>query len=159
LEVRKPLYEQHPLRPAVFDDLVAAYLGIDPRGHADAIREALDYLREATPPTGEMQYLLQARCRAFALELDKLDEALEWGQRSLALADAAPDASLALHHPVFTYSGLCKISFRRGDWDALGEYARTGEEYARRRGHQLELCLFLAWQALWHRRQGEAETG
>jgi hypothetical protein len=30
LEVRKPLYQDHPLRLAVFDDLVAAYLGIGP---------------------------------------------------------------------------------------------------------------------------------
>ena len=44
LEMRKPIFEQFPLRFGIYCNLVAAYLCVDPRGHADSIREALDYL-------------------------------------------------------------------------------------------------------------------
>jgi hypothetical protein len=157
LEVRKPLYEQHPLRLAIFDDLIAAYLCIDPRGYAGPIQQALDYLQAETPAGGESLYMLQARQRAFAIEMGRLDEALAIARRSLAMADADPDRSLALHHSVFACSSLCKISFRRSDWKELGEQAILGEDLARRRGHRLELSLFLAWQALWSRHEGEEE--
>jgi hypothetical protein len=158
LEARKPVFAQHPLRLAVFDDLVAAYLYIDPRGHAEAIRSALDYLQTQIAEDGEERYMLIARRRAFALETGKPGEALEWARRSLALADADADRDLALHHTVFTYSSLCRISQRRGDQHGLGEYARAGEAVARQVGHKLELALFLVWQALWLRREGDEET-
>jgi hypothetical protein len=157
LEVRKPLYERHPLRLAVFDDLVAAYLCIDPRGYAPAIAEALRYLEEEVPAEGEPRYMLLARQRAFAFELGMLDEALALARRALALADTDPDARLALHHNVFTYATLCKVAQRKGDWDALGENARAGEEHARRRGHKLELAQFLVWRALWARHERAEE--
>src|SRR5262249_53577490 len=39
LEVRKPLYAQFPFRINIYNNLVEAYLGIDPVGHAAAIQE------------------------------------------------------------------------------------------------------------------------
>ena len=44
LEARKPQYAQYPGRLGVFDNLIAAYLGIDPAGYAEPVRQAMDYL-------------------------------------------------------------------------------------------------------------------
>src|SRR5688572_25435064 len=49
LEARKPQYAAYPGRFGVFDNLIAAYLGIDPAGHADAVAQALDYLEKEVP--------------------------------------------------------------------------------------------------------------
>src|SRR5262249_43783650 len=137
--------------------LVAAYLCIDPRGHAPAVAEALRYLEEEVPAQGESRYMLLARQRAFAFELGKLDEALALARRALALAGTDPDARLALPPHVLTYATLCKVAQRQGDWEALEENARAGEEHARRRGHRLELAQFLVWRALWARHEGADE--
>src|SRR5205823_5605268 len=61
LELRKPGFEQYPLRFGVYCNLVAAYLCVDPRGHAGAIREALGYLSGLVSADGSDRYLLQAR--------------------------------------------------------------------------------------------------
>ena len=42
LELRKPQYDQFPLRFGVWCNLIASYLCVDPRGYAAAIREAID---------------------------------------------------------------------------------------------------------------------
>jgi hypothetical protein len=49
LEVRKPSYGAFPRRLLIHGDLVSAYLGIDPAGHADSIQQALDYLDRESP--------------------------------------------------------------------------------------------------------------
>jgi hypothetical protein len=157
LEMRKPVHEQHPLRFAVWCNLVAAYLCVDPRGYAGQIREALDYLRQEVPAEGEERYLLLARRHWFAWELGRIDEARGLALEELALADGDPDRHLAAHHEVDTYKTLCRIAHRRGDWAGLGECAAAGEERARVLGYKYELALFLLWQALWLRHEGRDE--
>src|SRR5947209_12615953 len=61
LELRKPGFEKYPLRFGIWCNLVAAYLCVDPRGHAPAIREALAYLGTQARGEGGDRYLLQAR--------------------------------------------------------------------------------------------------
>src|SRR5262249_40568670 len=101
LEVRKPHFEQHPLRLTVFDDLVSAYLGIDPEGHAAAIQQALDYLETEVPNEPDSnRYLLHARQRRFALDHGKLDEAWELSQKELALADQDSEGHRSRHFSV-----------------------------------------------------------
>jgi len=157
LECRKPIYDQHPLRFNVWCNLVAAYLCIDPRGHAEQVRQALDYLESIMPEEGEEKYLLLARRQWFAWELDDLEGSEVLSQRLLAIADADPDRHLALHHTVGVYAHLCRVAYRRRDWARLGEYAATGEELARRRGARFELALFLLWRALMARQEGREE--
>ncbi len=158
LEVRKPLFDQFPLRPSVFDDLIAAYLGIDPVGYAEEIRQAVASV-EATleeGPSGS-RYLLSARRRRLAMELGQLDEAWSVTENELAMADADPDKTRARHFSVFVYDSRCEIGHIRGDWAALDLAAAAGEEVARQVGHQLELSEILLWQALSARRSGDEE--
>jgi hypothetical protein len=148
LELRKPAFEAYPLRFGIYCNLVAAYLCVDPRGHAGAIREALDYLRGQAPPDGSDRYLVQARRHWFAYELGELDEAHALALEELAMADADEDRHTARHHEVDTYKALCWVAFHRRDWAALADYAATGEARARAIDYRYELALFLLWQAL-----------
>jgi hypothetical protein len=157
-EVRKPIHEHHPLRFAVFCNLIAAYLCVDPRGYADAIRDALDYLREIAPE-GEDRYLLIARRHWFAWELGEVDTARRLALEELALADSDPDRHTAQHHEVDTCKSLCRICHRQGDWRALEEFARAGEERARQLEYRYELALLLLWRAVCARHDGREEEG
>jgi hypothetical protein len=157
LETRKPVYDNYPLRFGIWCNLVAAYLCVDPRGHEEAVREALEYLRVQVPPEGGDRYLLQARRHWFAYEMGRLEEAHELALEELALADSDPDRHTARHHEVDTYKALCWIAYRRGDWPALAACAATGEERSRSIGYRYELALFLLWQALCSRRAGRPE--
>jgi hypothetical protein len=148
LELRKPTFENYPLRFGIYCNLVAAYLCVDPRGHADSIREALAYLQTQVPPEGGDRYLLQARRHWFAYEIGDLEEARALALEELALADSDDDRHTARHHEVDTYKALCWIAFRASDHEALAAWATTGEERARAIGYRYELSLFLLWQAL-----------
>jgi tetratricopeptide (TPR) repeat protein len=158
LEARKPLYEHHPLRLAVYDDLVAAYLGIDPLGHADAIQQALEHLEQTIEPGPDSsRYLLYARQRGFAIAAEDLDKATQVATRELAMADADSDRHRAHHFSVFVHNSLCEIAWKRRDWDELDRQARAGEELARRVGHQLELSEMLLYRGLVIWQRGDKE--
>ena len=134
LEVRKPLYEQHPLRIAIFDDLVAAYLGIDPVGYAERIQQAIAYLDQEVPTEPDSnRYLLTARQRRFAIEQGNLDAAWDISQGELAMADQDSETHRANHFSVFIHDSRCEIAFRRKDWELMRTEAKTGEELARAR--------------------------
>src|SRR5262245_34571596 len=157
LELRKPAYADFPRRLMIHGDLVSAYLGIDPEGYADAIRQALDYLDAQSPPAGDERYLLLGNQRQFALDLGRLDEAHAFSAQSLELAAADADQGRACHFLVFTYSGLAEIAWRRRNLEALAEAAREGEGLARQVGHQVELAGFWLWQALLARLRGDEQ--
>ncbi|MGL4551075.1 MAG: hypothetical protein ACRC33_07800, partial [Gemmataceae bacterium] len=99
LEVRKPAFDGYPLRFGIHCNLVAAYLCIDPRGHADAVRRALEYLG-TVPADGGDRYLLMARRHWLAYELADYAEAERLALEELAVADADPDRHTAVHHEV-----------------------------------------------------------
>jgi hypothetical protein len=157
LEARKTGYANFPRRLLIHLDLVSAYLGIDPAGHADAVTQAMEYLEKEVEPISDERYLLLGSQRQFLLDLDRTDEALELGRQSLALSSEDPEESRSRHFLVFTYSGLAEIAFRLGDDEALLEAALAGEETARRVGHQVELAGFQLWQALAARRAGRED--
>jgi hypothetical protein len=158
LELRKSIYENYPLRFGIYCNLVAAYLCVDPRGYAGAIREALDYLQTQMPPSGGDRYLLQARRHWFAYEMGDLDAAQQLAVEELALADSDPDLHTARHHEVDTYKALCWIAYRRRDYDSLVRWAVTGEQRAREISYRYELALFLLWRALCARHEGAEAT-
>lgn len=155
LELRKPVFDGYPLRFGIHCNLVAAYLCIDPRGHAAAIREALKYLETVVPADGGDRYLLLARRHWFAYEMGQYAEAEEKALEELAVADADPDRYTAVHHEVDTYKALCWIAFKSYDWNKLDSYALAGEERARQMGYRYELALFLLWRAACARRTGD----
>lgn len=156
LEARKPAYDGHPLRLAAFDDLLAAYLGIDPLGYADLIEQSLEYLEKQIPNEPDSaRYLLLARQRNFATERRHWGDARRISDAELALTEADPDRHRARHFAVFVHSKMCEIACHLGDWDALACNCRMGEELAREVGHQLELSELLAWHAVLFRHAGE----
>ena len=148
LEVRKPQYAELPQRVCLHEDLIYAYVGTDPEGHAERIGQALDYMGRQVGPDLDCRFCVQG-CRAqFALQRGRLDEAQAAALQMLAMTDAEPSRSTADHYALDAYADLCAVAFERGDWEALAEWAAAGEETARRRDKQLELAKFLAWRAL-----------
>jgi hypothetical protein len=158
LEARKPQYAQYPGRLGVFDNLIAAYLGIDPAGYGDLVRQAMDYMEGELPPEPTSQrYLLLARRRIFSLELEQIDQAMEYSQQELALADSDRDRTRAKHFQTFIYCALCMMAHARGEWDNLAEWSELGDGITRLVGHQVELSELLAWRAASARKAGEEE--
>lgn len=155
LDLRRPMYTGYPRRLMIHFDLVSAYLGIDPVGHAGAIRQALDSLDAEAPASGDDRYLLLGAQTQFALDLGQLDHAGRFSRQSLALAADDPDADRARHFLVFSYAAQCAIAERQGNQPQLEQAARAGEEAARLVGHQVELAGFRLWRALLARRQGD----
>jgi hypothetical protein len=158
LELRKPLYEHYPLRFGIWCNLIAAYLCVDPRGHAAAIRAALDYLKTQVTGEGGDRYLLQARQHWFAYEMGELETAERLALEELVMADTDPDRHTAQHHEADTYKALCWIAYRRRDFETLARWAVAGEECARDIGYRYELALFLLWRALCARREGDGAS-
>jgi hypothetical protein len=159
LELRKPAYEAFPLRFGVYCNLLAAYLCVDPRGYAAAIREAIAYLMTQVPPDGGDRYLLQARRHWFAYEMGELDEAQRLALQELAMCDGDPDRHTARHHEADTCKALCWIAYRRRDHDSLAQWAAAGEQCSRAISYPYELALFLLWRALLARRAGDEAEG
>jgi hypothetical protein len=156
LQLRKPQFAHYPSRFGVHDNLIAAYLGIDPVGYAAPIREALDALRPEVPPgPGGERYLFLARERRFAGECDRLEEVQGFALEMLALADADPDRHRAAHFGESAYLELCRVACRRGDCEGLAANAQAAEEMARRSGNECELAEALAWRALAARQAGD----
>ncbi len=159
LEARKPAYSQLPQRICLHEDLIYAYLGIDPLGNADAIRSALEYMRSEVTDDLDCRYCVQ-NCRTeFALLRNALDEAEESARLTLAMADEDVHRSTAEHHGAYAHCDLCEVAHRREDWDALRESATEGEALARRTDEHLKVAEFLLWQALLARREGDEELG
>ena len=50
VEVRKPIYAHLPQRICLHEDVISAYAGIDPAGHATKIQQALDYMESEITP-------------------------------------------------------------------------------------------------------------
>lgn len=155
LEARKPEYAQLPQRVCLHEDLVSTYVGIDPMGHADAIRQALDFMRGQVGEDVDCRFCVQNCATEFNLQCGRLDEAQGSAQLTLEMADK--DRLMGEHHAVYAHCDLCEIAYRRGDWDALREESAVGEELARRKDNPRKLCEFMVWQALSARRDGEEE--
>jgi hypothetical protein len=152
LEVRKPGYEQLPQRVCLHEDLIRAYAGIDPIGHEQRIRQALDYMQREISPTVECRYCLQSLRVAFEAELGRFDQALEAGLEALAATQREPVQLLLV------YTLLCAVAHARGDWENLLGWAVAGEELAGDRTLAIFLVELLAWQAVCRRRAGDEEA-
>jgi hypothetical protein len=154
LEARKPQYAELPQRVCLHEDLIYAYVGTDPEGHAEPIGQALDYMQQHVGPDLDCRYCVQGCCTQFALQRGRLDEAQAAALKMLDMTGEERSPATADHYALDAYADLCAIAFQAGDWDALKEWAAAGEETARRRDKQLELAKFLAWRALLERRDG-----
>jgi hypothetical protein len=160
LEIRKTRYDGlDDLRHDFHFHLIDAYIGIDPRGYAQEIREALAHLDAALSPEDESRYQLLASQWDFALALDDLEETEKHALAAVARGEADPNKRKPIHWGTFAYDSLCAVSWRRADWRELGERGAAGEELARKVGHKLELSGLLMWQALAALHNGDAANG
>jgi hypothetical protein len=147
VEARAPAYTNLTERICLHEDLIYAYVGVDPVGYAAAIQRALDYMEAEITPGLQCSECLQELKAEFQLELGDLDRALEEGLRHLAIGRNNRFRQMV------AYKQLCDIAFQRADWEALAGWARAGEQAAH--DEHRYLIEFLAWQALIARRAGD----
>jgi hypothetical protein len=161
LNMRKPLFHLFPLRFATGRNLIAAYLNIDPLGYAEQILEAITHLEAelAHMGDGEDKYLVQGDRMAFHFELGQWQEAEDGAMQLLRWASIDGDDNEAVHHSIYTYSSLCEIAYRKQDWDALANWARTGESLAWKNQRQMQMAEFALWQAFLARREEDEARG
>src|SRR5205823_998324 len=108
LEVRKPQYAGHPWRFAAYNNLVAAYVGIDPEGHAEQIRQALAYLDAELPPEpNDDRYVMLGEKRQFLMATERLEEARAVAMTHLCLLDSDDDPSNVGWYSVSVNADLC----------------------------------------------------
>jgi hypothetical protein len=159
VEIRKPQYAGHPWRFATYNNLVNAYIGIDPLGYEEAIRQALDYLDAEVPPgPNDDRYVMLGKKRIFLREIGRWDEAYRVALGHLDLVASDPDDTG--WYAVSVSADLCWLCWRRGDWDGVAAYAVATEEVTRRvQQSQEELAEAMLWQAVLARRAGDEEAG
>lgn len=149
VETRKPAFATFPQRACLHEDLIYAYVGIDPDGYAAAIQSALDYMAQEITPDMECHHCLQSLRTEFCMARRDWDAAFKEGYRYLALS-ANED-----HHLVSAYGHLCEVAFHTGDWERLAQWAAAGEEVARRADKDYSLGEMLLWQAVTARQKGD----
>lgn len=159
LEVRKEIYDEFPQRIAIYQDLIAAYEGIDVEGYLDRIQQAFETIEESiTPELQSRRHSLESHRRDVALQLEDYPTALEAGLRGLKHVDEERNASTGLHYATFVYAGLCEAAYPLGRWEELEEWASQGVEVSRQVGHKMEIAALLTWQAVALRHRGEEES-
>lgn len=157
LEARKPTYAQFPQRVCLHEDLINAYLGIDPLGHQDAIASAMDYMNDEIPEDVECQFCARSCRTEFELVRGQLEEAEKSAKITLEMADDYWNPSTAEHHSGAACAHLCTIAYQRKDWAALQEWATLGEELNRNDDDDLGLATQMLWLALVARSQGDSD--
>lgn len=147
-----------PQRVCVQEDLISAYVGIDPAGYSYAIEKALDYMRREVSPEAECRLCIQDCATIYHYECGRHDAARESARVSLEMIDAEPNQSTKQHHLMETNCTLARIAFAQKDWEQLRASAAVGEEIARSKQKSRRLATFLVWQGLLAQLDGDPET-
>ena len=113
IEARKPAYAALPQRVCLQEDLITSFVGIDARGHAHIIEEALDYMEREAPREAECYLCLQGLRRDFLFDIGREAEALELGRRDLAQCERADRK----HHLFESLLAQCEIEME-APWPA-----------------------------------------
>ncbi|MBN1428929.1 MAG: hypothetical protein JXB07_11135 [Anaerolineae bacterium] len=148
VEVRKPEYEHFPLRVYLHNDLVSAYLGIDPIGYREQIQAAIDYMESQPPPDINFHQVMLILKADFLCINGNFDLALKY---AFAILEESEQGE---HYLSSAYSVLCNIAFARRDWQKMKEWALPGEMAARRTHYESNLIELLAWNAVAARQLG-----
>ena len=113
VEARKPAYATLPQRVCLQEDLISSFVGIDARGHARIIEEALDYMERETSRETECYLCIQGLRRDFLFDCGRGDEALELGRRDVAECERADNK----HHLFQSLLSQCEVEMQ-ADWPA-----------------------------------------
>jgi hypothetical protein len=149
--VSKPQFADFPQRVCLQEDLITAYLKIDPLGYEDQIEEALRYMQREVSPDMECKHCVLSCRSEFEFACDRLQDARTSANAGLDLAQSDHSE----HQLTHAYANLCKSALALGDYDNLAGWAEAGEEMARRIDRKLLLAQFLMWQAVTRRRAGD----
>jgi hypothetical protein len=159
LEARKPVYNGCPLRPWVYQDLLAVHFCTDPEGYADHIEAGFREVEGLIPSDlSSRLHLLNLR-RWCAQQAHQPEQHYAAAQQILALIAAEPSQYVTQHYASFVYNGLCYVNYSAGPWNELGEAATLAEEVSEKSHNHVELALALLWQALLAFHQGETAKG
>ena len=142
VDAKKPLFEQHPLVPRIYNQLVSIFTYVDPIGYEDRILELMSYLKGRSDIDEDIEYLLLANRANLYFALDQLDSAKDMALKSLHRI------SHRAYYAASAYSKLALYSYIRADYDLVGDYVEEGEDRARTAGRKLIICEMLAWRAL-----------
>ena len=105
IEARKPAYAGLPQRVCLQEDLISSFVGIDARGHATIIQEALDYMEREASREAECYLCLQALRRDFLFDIGRNQEALALGRGDVAACERADNK----HHLFQGLLAQCEI--------------------------------------------------
>ena len=157
LEVNKPIYDGSPLRASLNLSLVAAYRGIDPIAHQDAIRAAFEVIREQCAAFDDFEPDYRQNWAYFLDEIDDPD-ALTAAWDYVAAARNCPTESLRAHYGMSALILVGSILVVREPQTArvmLGELAEQAETYAHLKKRQSLIASSLMWRAVAARWNGD----
>ena len=168
-EMEKPIFNRFPQRICLHEDLARIRLGVDPLGFAPEIAEGVALMeREVSPDSPCMDCLGGIKIRR-AIEMEYWDEARERLLKVLAMRDEERGGMppLSGRHKVAQkvttekiraseLTQLCWVAWNRQEYGELLEWARQGEETARRVDENACIAECLLWQALLAQREGDA---
>lgn len=151
VETRKPIYRQFPQRVCLHEDLICAYMGIDPEGYAPQIEQSLEYMATEAAPDAECLHCISQLRVELQMRTERYDEAEETALRALVRAREADDSL----HAAESFCMLCLIARRKQNMQALGEYAEEAVRSGRAGRHNASIITGLMWQACAARAKGD----
>ncbi len=153
LEACRPEFKDFPQRICLQEDLISAYVAIDPEGHAEAIERALEYMKRELTPGLECRHCVQD-CRIdYHMACGRFEDAQEHGRQALAMADEE-DSDF---YRAEACARLCRIAYRLGDFESLAGWAEIGEMAACRRRNKEHFAVFLLWKGVLAARTEQGE--
>lgn len=149
VRMRDETFRDFPQRICLHEDLISAYLGIDPVGYAGLIEQALNYMEQEMQPDVSCRFCLLAHRFELQLACGQKQQARDVAETYLVQSENQND-----HHWSDACLKLCQISFQQQDWESLHRWSRVGEDVARRNKKTEDVMEHLAWQAV-----AQAELG
>ncbi|GEM_PF-3149675 len=123
VEARKRTYREQMERVCVHEDLISAYLGIDPIGHAKLIEDAMTYMERETDSSIECYYCLLSLRANFEITFGATEKATHTIRRYYSETQ-----SYDRHHFGSAHVELCSLMALRGDWERMLPYTLNGIE-------------------------------
>jgi ATP/maltotriose-dependent transcriptional regulator MalT len=121
VEARKPMYKAQMERVCVHEDLIRAYLGIDPIGQAILIEDAMTYIEKEADPSIQCYYCMMSIRASFELTFGATEKA-----ETATLRYFNETASSEPHHYAIAHLRMTELAYLRGDWDKVLSYAERG---------------------------------
>ncbi len=145
---RKPAMRDCPQRICVHEDLIRAYMGIDPLGYAPQIEQALSYMEQEVSPKVECYHCLLGKRAQFELKKGNADKALSIELNRMARLETRAEDDKD-DYRINVYLGLCAVVFKQKEWAKLAEYASLGMKAIERSywSWTAHRFIYAAWQA------------